>query len=135
MILLFGSSLMAQDVVEPDSRIFSRYNVEEIQNLSQNHPEKILAANIELQDGFEFVEMPDEKLEGLPQLYYYDYMNKIIGGLVENVDVSTFNLYEYKYERLYDTRLYYRIGNTNNVLVIISHKEFANKINESRNHE
>lgn len=126
---------MAQDVVEPDSRIFSRYNVEEIQNWLQNNPEEILAANIELQESFEIVEMPDEKLIGMPQLYYFDYLTKTIGGVVENVNMLTFNLYEYKYERLYDARLYYRIGQTNNVLVIISHKEFAKKINESRNHE
>lgn len=135
MILLFGSSLMAQDVVEPDSRIFSRYNVEEIQNWLQNNPEEIFVANIELQEGFEIVEMPDDKLDGMPELHYYNYLTKTIGGVVENVNMTTFNLYEYKYERLFDTRLFYRIGHTNNVLVIISHKEFAKKINESRNHE
>ncbi len=133
--LLISGILVAQNPVQPDPRLSTRYSSDRIQNWMENAPSILELKNFELNYGYEFTQMPDDKVLDLPQLRTFDYQNKTAGAIVNDIEQEGFNLYMYQYDRAVDKANYYRIGNTNTVLIIPSSKKLAEMFNESRNYE
>ncbi len=133
--LIVASSGFAQNTVIPDERLSVRFSSEQIQEWVDNYPPKIELLNFELQNGFEIVELSDGKIQNLPALHFINYQTKSQGELVEAIDYVNFNLFLYQYERKQKADTYYRIGNTNQILKIISSQKLVKRFNESQNYE
>jgi len=133
--LVAGSAAIAQNTVVPNEALSVRYSPEQIQEWVDNYPQKIEMLNFELQNGFEIIEMNDAKIQNLQPLYFMNYQTKSQGEMVETIDSGNFNLFLYQYDRKQNHDTYYRIGNTNQVLKIISSKKLVKRFNESRNYE
>ncbi len=124
----------AQETTIPDVRLLSRYTESEIFNMQENYPQSLKIECFELNHGYQIQELDFEKMKGMPSLYYFNYFTKTKEDLVLSVDEANFNLYDYYYERHYSQNTYYRIGETNKVLVIISHKQLIRNFN-TNSHE
>lgn len=133
--LIAGSATFAQNTVVPNEGLSVRYSSERIQEWVDNYPQKIEMLNFELQNGFEIIDMPDGKIQNLQSLYFMNYQTKSQGEMLETIDGGNFNLFLYQYDRQQKADTYYRIGNTNQVLKIISSQELVERFNESRNYE
>ena len=133
--LFLFTGLYAQDITEPDNRLYDVYAEEQIQDWMQNKPHIIELKNTELNYGYEFKTMPEDKAAQFPELIKIDPKTKTETGTVDKVNESDFNLFLYKYKRNYNSDNFYRIGNTQKVLVIISHKKLADITNKNRNHD
>jgi hypothetical protein len=133
--LIVGGAAFAQNTVVPNEGLSVRYSPEQIQEWVDNYPQKIEMLNFELQNGFEIVDMTDDKIQNVQALYFMNYQTKSQGEMVETIDGGNFNLFLYHYDRKQNEDTYYRIGNTNQVLKIISSKKLVKRFNESRNYE
>lgn len=118
-----------------DERLLSRFTESQISHWSETYPQKLQFKIFELDNGFEIITVDESKLEGIEQLHFYDYLNKEMGMEVQNIDELNFNLYQYYYERAFTHSNYYRIGDTNNILIIYSEKVLAEKFNKDSSHE
>ena len=109
-----------------DARLNAKYTDEYLQNISV---EKLNSLEFSL-DNIYFIDGNFEKVESLPELYRINNSTKqIIETPLTNIDFNNFNILEYSYEQKYDTRNYYKIGNTGKTLVILSMKEYVEKLN------
>jgi hypothetical protein len=127
--------LFAQGISEYDQRILVKYPQDQIQQMMINSPGEIEAMNYELQFGYEIVTMPAEKSQAFETLHYRNLKNKQQGSVVESVDSENFNLYLYDYNRELDKNTYYKIMNTDFVLVVFSNKKLVKSFNKSRGYE
>ena len=123
-------SVFAFSQADYDIRLNAKYSNEYIQNLSDD---KLNSIEFSL-DNIYFLEDNLEKNAFLPELYKINNSTKeVIEIPVNNVDFNNFNILEYYYVQYYDTRNYYKIGDTGKTLVILSMKEYTSKLNEYRN--
>ena len=107
-----------------------KYSEEYIQSLSV---EKLSSLEFSL-DNVYLLEDNFEKNENLPELFRINNSTKeIIETPLSNIDFNNFNILEYSYVQNYNTRNYYKIGDTGKTLVILSMKEYVTKLNEYRN--
>lgn len=131
----FSGILISQDEIKPDSRLFARYSENQIQTWINENPSVIILKNIQAEHGYKFTSMDKNKSAKFDKLRYFNSESKKSGDPVRSIDKSSFNIYKYHYKRLYDKRKYYKIGNTGEVLIILSHKELAAITNKIRNYD
>ena len=130
LINLLFLSMFAFSQTDYDPRLNTKYSDEYIQNLSID---KLNSLEFSLDNLF-LIEDNFEKNASLPELYKINYSTKeVIETALLNVDFNNFNILEYSFVQNYNTRNYYKIGNTGKTLVILSIKEYAAKLNEYRN--
>jgi hypothetical protein len=134
LLALIGKAVFAQEAVEPDARIYARFSEAQVQEWMENNPRQIAFMNYELRESFTLIEMADEKLIGLPELCLINE-DGTSGESVDNVDSQSFNLYQYYYQRKSDACSYYRVGNSNLVLIVFPEEALVLKFNESYSHE
>src|SRR6056297_3006271 len=89
--LLISGILVAQNPVQPDPRLSTRYSSDRIQSWMENAPSILELKNFELNYGYEFTQMPDDKVLDLPQLRTFDYQNKTAGAIVNDIEQEGFN--------------------------------------------
>ncbi len=137
MLLTMGllSNLYAQNTVVPDERLSSRFSEERIQSWISNSPALIELKNFEVENGYRIESLPEDKIADLPALRVLDTSTKQAGEVVTDINEQDFNLYMYYFDRKVDGDQYYRIGNTNKVLIIPSTDKFVEMFNESRDYE
>ena len=123
-------NMYAQDVVEPDDRLYARYSNEQIEYLLLNSPQLIEFRNFELDNSWEILEVEKDKSENYPPLQYFNPKTGEKLNEVEDVVDSDFNLYQYYFQRKHSHRSFYKIGDTNKVLIIYSGKELINLFNK-----
>ncbi len=128
-------SLFAQDIVEPDSRMFARYSESRVSELIQENPARIDWMNFELENGYEIIQMDEAKVQDLPFLYTLNLEEKADGVMVQEISEQSFNLYLYNFKRDQDKDNYYRIGYTGQVLKIQSKRTLVKQYNESKHYE
>jgi hypothetical protein len=109
-----------------DNRLNVKYSDEYLQNLNQN---ELKSLEFKLNNLY-FIEDNFEKNESLPKLFKINNFTKeIIEEALTNVDFNNFNILNYFVEQNYNTRNYYKIGNTGKTLVVYSVKEYTEKYN------
>jgi len=109
-----------------DNRLTDVYSIEYLQSLSEN---EINVLNYELDHSY-FILDNFEKNESLPNLFKRNKLTKeIIETPLTNVDFNNFNVLSYAYEKKYNNRTYYKIGNTGKTIVFYSIKEFTQNYN------
>ena len=107
--ILFYTAILSfsQQTVQADSRLKAKYTDTYLQELSDRYPEQVRYLNFTLDNGFQIVEIPDDKAEGLPYLRFFN--GKEMGDIVDDFPDGAFNLALYSYERAYDTKTTYRL--------------------------
>lgn len=130
LMVCTASWVFSQVQCAPDERIYDKYSNDRIERMMNERPQLVCLKNFELDNGYFFTEVSPEKAANCEDLYYYSYHDKKLGEKVMQVNEFDFNLYECKYERFYDRDNHYQIGNSNKVLIIISHKSLTEKFNE-----
>ncbi len=124
LIVLASTYSFAQNNI--DSRLTELFPSEYIQSLSQ---ERINVLEYELDHSYIILDN-FEKNESLPILYKRNMQTKeITTETVTNFDINTFNVLNYAYEKKYDNRTYYKLGNTGKTIVFYSIKEFTKNYN------
>lgn len=108
-----------------DIRLSSVYSEEYLNDLQVDNPQKIEYLNWLLDNSYTIVELGLEKCEQMPYLKHLDPVNKIFGDNVETVDPVDINIFMYSFERQYDKKVYYRIGNSGQAIVFESFKKLA----------
>ncbi|HRW21878.1 MAG TPA: hypothetical protein P5509_07895 [Bacteroidales bacterium] len=128
LIMSISSVIYAQTESSPDNRLLAKYSTEYLSNLQETQPQMIEYLNFELNNGFTFVDIPEEKAEQFPYLRYFN--GKEQGDIVEEIPTGSLNLALYEYERNYSSRTTYRIG-SNQAIVFYSIKEMSELFNSS----
>jgi hypothetical protein len=128
LLLLIAASLSAQSVYV-DTRLDAVYSEEYLSDLELNNQDQLKYLNWYLDNSYTIVYAGIEKCEQMPYLIHFDPVNKIVGDNVESVNEETFNVFKYYFERGYDTKAYYRIGNTGKAIVLESVVKLAKNFN------
>ena len=124
IIISISSFSFSQSAI--DSRITDIYPSEYIQSLDQN---RINLLEYELDNSY-FILDNFEKNESLPNLYKRNMQTKeIIEVPITENDLNNFNVLNYAYEKKYNNRTYYKLGNTGKTIVFYSLKEFTKNYN------
>ncbi len=112
-----------------DSRLDAVYSEDYINNLIENNPQQLKYLNWYLDNSYTIVTVGLEKSEYMPYLKHLDPLNKIVGENVESIDQEDFNIFMYQFDRGYDKKAYYRIGNTGTAIVLESKLKLAKNFN------
>jgi hypothetical protein len=126
-------SLFSQSTATADSRLSVLYSAEYLNELSASNPQELQYLNWYLDNSYTIVEMGTEKCATLPYLKLFDPATKTIGENAENIDVENFNILLYSFERQYDKKSYYRIGDTGYAIILESYKNLAENFNNHQN--
>ena len=126
----YSSILLAQNNIEPDKRLNSKYSQEYLTNLIHNNPETLEYLNFCLDHSYYIITDDNHKLGDCQPLVPIDNSTKqIADNYLVSGDITKFNYLDYKFEISYNERSFYRIGNTDNIVVFYSSKEMAEKFN------
>ncbi|MBN2683450.1 MAG: hypothetical protein JXR58_13145 [Bacteroidales bacterium] len=124
-------SLYCQTNTETDQRLLVKYSQEDLDRLTQTQPQLIKYELFRLDNSWYFIDIDLTANKPYPMLFEIDYANKTKGNLVETIDETSFNLFNYYIDPQVDKSIVYQIGNTGKALVIIPEKELAEKFNKS----
>jgi len=130
---VFATNLMSQQNIYADSRLSEVYDHDYINDLMHNNPQELEYLNWYLDNSYEIVFAGLEKCEQMPYLKHMNPENKSTGENVMSFDEENFNIFLYSFERQYDKKSYYRIGNTGYTLVLESHLKLAENFNKYQN--
>ena len=124
VIVLITNFSFSQSTI--DSRLTDIYSTEYIQSLDQN---RINVLEYELDHSY-FIIDNYEKNESLPNLYKRNMQTKeVTQETLTTNDLDSFNVLNYAYEKKYNNRTYYKLGNTGKTIVFYSIKEFTKNYN------
>lgn len=116
--LVFTGSVVAQTKanITPDQRLYECFDAGYIDHIKNNSPQLLQYLNFSLDNSYYLDEVPTEK-----DLFYEN---------IPAFDVANFNVFKLNLKKQKSLRTYYRIGNTNKLIVFYSEDEFAKKLNE-----
>lgn len=137
LTLIFAviSFSQAQSVLKPDARLNKTYDSEYLENLRQNSPSTLEILNFELDNSW-FIAGPEllPKIETMDYLYYRD---PVTGDKTDTKFLETnpnkINIAECYFERQHNTYIYYKIGDSGEIIGFYSAMETAKRFNISKN--
>ena len=112
--------------VIPDARLVDYLGEEKLAILQKNDPDIIVYYNYFLDNSYIIQTLPADKLKG----GNYKTLNLPLRG--GKVDTKKLNVLKLDIQRKYDQRVYYKIANSQEVLIFLSEKEFMKKYNAYR---
>jgi len=133
LIATVSSTLMGQGAPDADTRLYARYTTEYIDNLKLNNPQQLEYLNWYLDNSYEIVFASLEKCQQMPFLKSFNPETKEVVDNVSEIDEGNFNVLLYDYERKFDKKTYYRIGNTGYAIVFESYKKLSENFNTYQN--
>lgn len=134
LILLFATLFYSTSVAQTvDSRLYSVFSEEYLEDITVNHPNELKYLNWYLDNSYRIVDLGAEKCSLMIPLISYDPITKTAGLEVSSIDVETFNVFLYSVELQYDRKTYYRIGNTGIAVEFESLKKLSNNFNNYNN--
>lgn len=127
----FYQSVYCQTNTEVDQRLLVKYSQEDLDRLALTQPKLLQYEIFRLDNSWYIINIDLEANKPYPMLFEIDYANKTKGNLVENIDETNFNLFNYYIEPKVENPIVYKIGNTGLALVVIAENELAKKFNNS----
>lgn len=120
LILFFlGISLSVFSQGDFDKRLLARFSEQQIVELKAEHPDALAYWNYYLENSYEIIDLPNGKsADEFPEIKFKS--------------ASKFNILDEKLTMDGMGKKYYQISGTNQILVLLSSKEFTKKFNESR---
>ncbi len=130
---VFATHLFAQQSIVADARLSDVYSQDYLNDLEQNNPQEIEYLNWYLDNSYQIVYAGVEKCEQMPCLKHLNTETKLPGEIVNSINEEDFNILLYSFERGYDKKTHYRIGNTGYAIVFESHLKLAENFNTYKN--
>ncbi len=126
LFIILSVSFLSYSQNSFNNKLLVKYNIEYLQSLSET---QIKQLEYELTNSY-FIIDNFEKSESFPELLKINTQTKeIINEPLTSVDLTNFNVLEYNYQKQYNNRTYYKIGNTGKTIVFYSVKEFSENYN------
>lgn len=129
LLILLGNSswnnAFSQSTPVPDKRIVEAFGQKHVDFLLKNNPNLILYYNFYLENAWKFIELPADKMKGLPKLE--------LQSQYKNTKSSKFNLLLYQVKRYYDRENYYVYNGK--VLLLLSEENFMKLYNEYKKNQ
>lgn len=122
----------------PDSRLIEAFGNERVDFLKRNNPDLIRYFNFFLDNAFQLVQHPAEKIEGIikscPMLELNDPSMKM-----DKPDMSkgtkSINILKYNFQLVNDKVAQYRLDNSGIIIVFLPANEITKKFNEAQSHK
>lgn len=130
---VFATHVWSQQDITADSRLSVVYDQNYLNNLRQNNPKDLEYLNWYLDNSYSIVYAGLEKCAQMPYLKHLNLETKSIEDNVISIDPEDFNIFLYSFERQYDKKSHYRIGDTGYAIVFESHKKLAENFNNYQN--
>jgi len=130
---VFATHSMSQQIINVDSRLSVVYDQDYINDLLQNNPQELEYLNWYLDNSYVIVFAGQDKCAQMPYLKYINPEDKSIGENVMSIDEENFNIFLYSFERQYDKKSHYRIGDTGYAVIFESHLKLAENFNKYQN--
>lgn len=129
------SAVLAQNTTTPDSRLYDVYPPEYLESLRTENPAQLQYLNWYLDNSWVIVEAGIEKCQQMQYLKIVDLTTKEVGDNVTAIDEEDFNVFLVSFERYYDKKSYYRVGNTGYAIAFDSYKNLTKNFNLHQNEE
>ncbi|MBT6685226.1 MAG: hypothetical protein HOB05_02760 [Bacteroidetes bacterium] len=127
-LLIIDISATAQnkssDIFSPDNRLFDCFENSYIEMLQEKNPSLIMYYNFFLDSSYYVVDLPAEKQEFVNKLESLDLGN--------DQDIKCVNVLKYDIKLDFEKITYFRLGNTQKMIVFYSGKELFEKYNDYR---
>lgn len=122
LVLILPALMSAQSEPTPtiDDRLYEVFEVAFLERLQAQSPSQLRYYNFLLDNVYIIETIATGKNSNYPEVTIDDLDNINILQLINNQQLK----------RDYNNRTFYKIANTNKILVLISEKEFAKKFNE-----
>jgi hypothetical protein len=131
--LFITPTMQAQEQVAPNNLVKAALTESEIAGIMSADPNSILYYNYLTEEAWFVIEGTGDKAGEMAlhdYLYRMDRKTKIVlPQALSAEDLPTFNLLQYDF-KISETRNYYRIANSNKILVIKSHNEIIAGVNQ-----
>ncbi len=129
LIIIFSLTsilLSSFSTKDPDPRIIDYLGQEKVDIILKNNPDLINYYNFFLENSYIISEVPQDKL--------IDNNFTEIKLPLENgkVDREKLNVLKLNIQRKYDSRIYFKVENSNEIFIMLSEKEFIEKYNDYR---
>ena len=136
MALAFtGVYAQQQGSVVPDSRLYAKFQADDINNLVNRMPQEIIYWNWFVDNGFVVKKTTPELASNYPPLKFMDKDTKLAAREEVEYNEANFNIMEYDFEILPDKTNIYRIGETGYIVNILSNRDLVVKFNNRLRHE
>jgi len=128
LTIFFLVSFISSQNPQPDKRLLDYFGQEKLDILMKNSPDIIYYYNFYLDNSWIIEELPQEKLNSKSILGVISLATNSSG----NIDLQNINILKLNIKREYYSKTYYRIANTNKVIIFLSEEEFMKNYNKHR---
>lgn len=130
-----GVYAQQQGNVVPDSKLYAKFQADDINNMVNQMPQEIVYWNWFAYNGYVVKKTTPEYARNYPKLKFMDKDTKLAAGEEVEYDEANFNIMEYDFEILPDNTNIYRIGETGYIVNILSNRGLVVKFNNRLRHE
>ncbi|PLX00408.1 MAG: hypothetical protein C0594_15750 [Marinilabiliales bacterium] len=127
-VILFIGSAIAQ--VNPDSKLFVKYEPSYFNKYQHKNPEIIEYMNFYVNHSWKIINMPDKEVQSEELKKVDPKTGSLLDEQIVVSDLDNFNIYLYNCKPDQEKRKYYTIGDTKKMLIIYSHNEITDKFNK-----
>ena len=133
LIAMMLSGISYAQTVQIDPRLEKAYSQEQLQRMQKETPIIIELLNYELDYSW-YIAEPEmsQKIDDIEYLYYKDPETGEKAGMVQSLEKGKVNIAEFYYSRPYDSRSFYRVGNTGTIIGFYSNKEISEMFNATK---
>jgi len=133
-VWLFSFNAFSQSDIEFDEKLLFRYTVEEIESMESTNPARLDYLNYYVNNAFYFIEysnIPEQKASNIPDVLNFISLPENY-VLTEAITKDNFNILMYAVEFKENTRGEYRLGGSNDLLIIRSKNEIYDLYNQAQ---
>jgi hypothetical protein len=119
--------------VTPDPRVIEVFGQETVDFYLQNNPKLILYYNYFFDHSYQITEIPQEKIKELKDIQELKLKPQY---QMESVDytengLKNLNIMKFDFNLNFEINTFFRLGNTNKIIVFLSGKDIQNQFNQS----
>jgi len=112
--------------ITPDKRVVDFLGNEKLEIIQKNNPDLIIYYNFFLDNAYIISEVPNDKHN---DNNFQELTLPLKGG---KVDKKKLNILKLNIQRKFDESVYFKVKNSNEIIVFISEQEFIKKYNKHR---
>jgi hypothetical protein len=134
--LMIMGSLFSQESksnITPDPKLIDALGQETVDFYAQNNPKLILYYNFFLNHSYQITEIPQEKVKDLKDIPEFQLKPEF---QMESPDytekgLEKLNIMKYDFNLNFEINTFFRLGNTNKIIVFLSGKDIQTQFNQS----
>ncbi|GAB4287215.1 MAG: hypothetical protein Kow0068_12940 [Marinilabiliales bacterium] len=135
-ILSFTILLSQESMIKINKKLLSKYDKEYLEDLQKNDPEKLEYLNFYADNCYKFMQFPTDKQIPHQLLYKVNPETKALEEVKEISGLEIdFNPFEYNCKTDKEKPLYYKIGDTGQMIMMRSEKELSLRYRAFKNQQ